>query len=364
MNDEEVKRIIEKTQTLGLNSDKDASSYILANDEVLLEKNQDEGLEILDIRNALKKYDWLKDYMFKLIDANKDEFTKSAYDNLGGGYFIRIKKGAKVNIPINSCLLISKKDFVQRVHNIIIAEEGSTANILTGCMQEHNMEPYTHIGLSEFFIEKGASLNFTMIHNWGNMTKVRPRTKAVVKEGGSFVSNYILLQPVKDIQAYPIVDLKGADSKAVLTSLINGTSDSLIDIGSGINLLADNTRGEVISRVITQDESTVISRSMIHGQNETSKAHLECRGLILSNKSRIHAVPELIASANGTDLSHEAAVGKIADKELQYLMARGLDKDQSTSVIVRGFLDTNIMGLPTEFKEKVDEMMDLVHDGM
>jgi uncharacterized protein len=358
MKEKELKRIIEQTQSVGLNTDNNASSYILRNDEILLEQNKNESIEILDIRNAIKKYAWLGDYRFGLIDQQKDEYTKSVTDNLCGGYFIRIKKGAKVNIPISSCLLVTKQGFVQRIHNIIIAEEGSTANILSGCMQEHEHGIYTHIGLSEFYIKKGATLNFTMIHNWGAQTKVRPRTKARVEKDGSFISNYLLLKPVKDIQAYPVVDLVGSNSKSVMTSLINGMSDSFIDIGSQINLKADNSRGEIISRVIARDKSTVISRGIIDGQNSTSKAHLECHGLILSDNSKIHAVPELIASANGADLSHEAAVGKISDEELMYLMARGLNKESATSVIVRGFLDTNIMGLPLEFKMTVDKMMD------
>ncbi len=47
----------------------------------------------------------------------------------------------------------------------------------------------------------------------------------------------------------------------------------------------------------------------------------------------------------GVDLSHEAAVGKIAQDEIEYLMARGMDEAEATSTIVRGFLNVDIMGL-------------------
>jgi len=41
------------------------------------------------------------------------------------------------------------------------------------------------------------------------------------------------------------------------------------------------------------------------------KAHLECQGFILNGGS-IHAIPELEGMIDGVEMSHEAAVGKIA----------------------------------------------------
>jgi uncharacterized protein len=43
---------------------------------------------------------------------------------------------------------------------------------------------------------------------------------------------------------------------------------------------------------------------------------------------------------------HQAAVGKITEEEVEYLMARGMTRDDATSTIVRGFLNVDIEGLP------------------
>jgi hypothetical protein len=60
----------------------------------------------------------------------------------------------------------------------------------------------------------------------------------------------------------------------------------------------------------------------------------------------IHAIPELKGTLAGINLSHEAAVGKIAEEEVEYLMARGLTRSEATATIVRGFLRVDIEGLP------------------
>jgi Fe-S cluster assembly scaffold protein SufB len=58
------------------------------------------------------------------------------------------------------------------------------------------------------------------------------------------------------------------------------------------------------------------------------------------------------------ELSHEASVGKIAQDEIEYLMARGMDEDEATSTIVRGFLNTDIMGLPERLQKEIDKQID------
>ena len=57
-------------------------------------------------------------------------------------------------------------------------------------------------------------------------------------------------------------------------------------------------------------------------------------------------------------MSHEAAVGKIAQEEINYLMSRGLSEDEATSTIVRGFLNVDIPGLPPQLKAEIDRAIE------
>ncbi|MBU4266656.1 MAG: SufD family Fe-S cluster assembly protein [Candidatus Altiarchaeales archaeon] len=362
-------KILEAAQEAGLQkSEKERSgSFVMVDHSTVIAKvnKRFEGkLEIMDTKDALKKYEWLRDYRWGLVDRDKDEYTRQADEEFGGGYFLRILPGAKVEFPLQSCLMISKEGMEQSVHNIIIAEEGSDAKIITGCTTHPDVKSGQHIGISEFFIKKGAKLNFTMIHNWNEGAKVRPRSAAMIEDGGTFVSNYVLLKPVKDIQMYPAAVCSGKDSVCRMTSIIYGTGNSLMDIGSRIELSGKGSRGEVISRVIAKDSSRTIARGMLIGNTAPCKAHLECRGLLMSDRAEIHAIPELIGRKKDVDLSHEAAVGKIAEKEIIYLMSRGLGRDDATSVIVRGFLDVNIMGLPRGLAREIESLLDIVSKGL
>ena len=57
-------------------------------------------------------------------------------------------------------------------------------------------------------------------------------------------------------------------------------------------------------------------------------------------------------------MSHEAAVGKINQEETEYLMARGLTETEAQSLIIKGFLSLDILGLPESLRRDVDKMVE------
>jgi len=318
-----------------------------------------DGLEILNIQEALTKYDGLPQYYWQLLAPDKDEFTRAVWEKLHGGYFIRARKGAKITAPVQSCLFIKGSGTGQNVHNVVVVEEGAELNILGGCATAHGTRDAAHLGLTEFFVERGGKLCFTMIHNWGESAAVRPRSVGLLAEDAVFLNNYILLQPVADLQMYPAILLRGRRAVARFNSVILAPPGSHVDSGNRIHLDAPDTRGEILSRTLTTG-GVIINRGFIGASAVPARGHLECKGLILG-RGRIHAIPELDAATDGVELSHEAAVGKIAQEEIEYLMARGLDEDEATAAIVRGFLNVDIMGLPPALKAAVDAQLETLN---
>jgi Fe-S cluster assembly scaffold protein SufB len=319
-------------------------------------KSKQEGIEVIPIKQALEKYDWIKDYYWKLVSVETDKYTATAELNLQDGYVIRALPGVKSIYPVQASLYIDKNGHQQIVHNIIIAEEDSELHIITGCATSPHLKKGAHIGISEFFVKKNAKLSFTMIHNWAEDMIVRPRSVAQVEEGGLFLNNYICMKAVKSLQMYPTTHLVGENSIARFYSIIVGAPDSEYDIGGRVFLKKPGTRAEIIARTISNG-GNIIARGHLIGEVPGVKAHLECKGLILNGGS-IHAIPELEGHAEGVEMSHEAAVGKIAQEEIMYLMSRGLTEDEAVSTIVQGFLSLDIPDLPPQLKAEIDKAIE------
>ncbi len=256
------------------------------------------SVEVMNIGVALDKYHWVKDYMWNVVKPDADKYTaKTALREEKDG----IKSGA---------------------HNVIIAEENSELHLITGCATGEDVSSAMHVGVSELYVKPGAKITFTMVHNWAEQVEVRPRTGIKVEENGTYLNNYILTSPVNTLQSYPTAYCDGANSRAIFQSIQGGKKDSIIDVGSRAYLNAPGSRGEIISRAVSQDESQIFARGHLAGTVPEVKGHLECHGLVLSDDSMIYAVPELEASSANLEMSHEAAVGKIDEDEINYLTSR------------------------------------------
>ncbi len=356
-------QILEEAQKAGLETEEEKRSgtFMHINQETIAAKVNElyEGkIELMDIKEALKKYPWLEEYRWNLVKKDKDEYTKKVAEDFSGGYFMRILKGAEIDFPLQSCLLITQKNLEQRVHNIIIAEEDSKAHIITSCLQHSSVPNAAHIGISEIYVKKGAMLNFTMIHQWSEQTFVRPRSAAKIEDKATFISNYVCMRPVRDVQMYPVAYCTGEDSRVSFNSILYGHKNTLLDTGSKAILTGKGSKAEMVSRAITREGSKMIVRGMIEGNTPDCKGHLECKGLIMDNESYMWSIPELVATKKGVEITHEAAVGKISEKEITYLMTRRLSREQAVSLIIRGFMDVSILGLPEGLNKEIKSIVD------
>ncbi|OPL17409.1 MAG: hypothetical protein AVO38_01515 [delta proteobacterium ML8_D] len=338
----------EETERSGTYMQKDAS--------VIHHRSRQEGIEVIPIIEALEQHDWVRDYYWKLVDVDSDKYTARAQLDLHNGYVIRALPGSKVIYPVQACMYMEKEGLSQNVHNIIIAEEGSELHVISGCAVASHLHSGLHVGVSEYYVKKNAKLSFTMIHYWADEMLVRTRSAGIVEEGGLFLNNYICMKPVRSLQMYPTTQLAGKGAVARFYSLLVGSPGSQMDIGGRICLKQPETRAEIVSRAITNG-GNIIARGDLIGEVPGVKGHLECQGLILNGGS-IHAIPELEGMIDGVEMSHEAAVGKIAQDEILYLMSRGLSEDEASATIVRGFLSVDIPGLPPQLKAEIDRAVE------
>lgn len=333
-----------------------SGSFLTKDHEVLSSEKKEENLEVLTLEAALQKYPWVKELSFGLVPVEKDGYTREVAKRTPVGYFIRALPGAQITRPVQSCFFIKTVRFSQMVHNIIVAEPDSELHIITGCTTASYVKQGSHIGVTEFYVRENAQLSYTMIHDWAPQVTVLPRSAALVEAGGAFISNYIALTAAELVQAYPVATVKRRGI-ARFNSIIYAPKGAHFDLGAAAKLVEPEAKAEIISRAIS-DGGEVIARGYLEGGAANTKGHMECSGLLLSDKGSIHAVPELKGNFPETDLSHEAAVGKIADEEIHYLMTRGLDEETATSLIVRGFLDVRLKGLPPGLQHTIDMMIE------
>ena len=313
-----------------------------------------EGLELMSTSEALKRYNGLKDHFWKAMDPTKDKYTAKTYLEDSDGYFVRVRSGYHIKNPLQTCMLLNKDRSIQNLHNIIIVEDNASLEMITGCSTAHHADDALHVGVSEIYLGDRSNLTFSMIHSWGKQTGVRPRTSCIVGRNSNYTNNYVILNPVGTLQSFPVATL-GDGSSATYNTMCIAHESSDIDTGGMVNLNGRRSKAEIMSRSISMG-GKMCARGRMVGNAPEAKGHLECRSIILKDGGTTLAIPELEAHIADVEMTHEAAVGKVARDQIEYLMSRGLSEDEAVSMIVKGFLSGgSIDGLPPELQKELNE---------
>ncbi|MDY0094268.1 MAG: SufD family Fe-S cluster assembly protein [Candidatus Vecturithrix sp.] len=359
--------VFESLSAVGVNLDdrSQTGKYLLYGQDAFTLFPQIDGVEMLPIEEALERYPEIrKKYLFKAVNADQDAFTKAVAEIVPRGYFIRVKKGVRVEEPLQAGLFMHKEMSSMGLHNIVVLEEGAQLHLVTGCTSACTLQGGLHIAISEHFVGKNAQLINTMIHNWGPEFLVRPRGGTIVKEGGNYVSNYYSFKPPKDIEMNPFIHLKGENSTAKNMTVLVCLPETYSNIGGTILMTGENSSAEIVARAVNHG-GTVIQTGLLIGAAKDARAHVDCSGLMLSDSGIIEAIPGLRAMHPDARLSHEAAIGRIDMGEVHYLQSKGLDEMQAIALIVRGFLDIGIEleGFAPELKRTIQEISTLSGHG-
>lgn len=78
------------------------------------------------------------------------------------------------------------------------------------------------------------------------------------------------------------------------------------------------------------------------------------KNLLLSEKARAEAIPELEVLADEVSAAHGAASAPVDPNQLHYLMSRGLDEETAVALLIEGFMHDGFSTL--EHQTLVDEM--------
>ena len=328
-----------------------------------VQRQFEKEIELMTLEEALEKYEWLREYVWRLRSPYEDKY--SAFNALHGkgGYFLRIREGRRIHLPIQTCFLTYSPEIVQNVHNVIMVEPDAEAYIITGCTAHKKAPKGLHIGVTEIYVKRSAKLNYTMIHKWGPSFHVRPRTGILLEDGAELVYNYITLGSVASFQSQPSARLAGEGATLSMNNVVYLERSSDMDLGGEAFIEGSGGRVELITNAVVADRAKLTNRGRIVCDADNGRGHISCRGLMLSDEAEVSAIPCLVSRRMDSELTHEAAIGRISEEQLFYLMARGISREEAESLIVRGFLDTSPMKLPEHLDKGVRRVIDLAVKG-
>ena len=125
---------------------------------------------------------------------------------------------------------------------------------------------------------------------------------------------------------------------------------------------APDTEGFIENYGVANNNSALVFEGIgkINKGMKRSNAKQQNRGIVLGANSRLDANPLLLIDEYDVEASHGAAIGKIDEDQLYYLMSRGLTHKNAQRLIISGFLSPLISLMSTQ--ELVKEIIETVEN--
>lgn len=280
--------------------------------------SQPKGTIILTSSQAWERFAWVR----KLFKTKPKE-----------GYFVWVKEQSDQSLA--TCLTISSPNVVQNLTNILVVEKNIKAKANVLCNAVKNNLCGTHKAQGKLILKQGASLEYNHVHKWGEKDFVNPDYEFFLEKDAKLVYNYQNLFPPKTLDlATSFHNKKNASGQ--MNFVINGIN-SKINLKEEIFLEGEKAQGIMKLRLVAKKNSQIEAKSRVLAL-APGKGHLDCRGLLVDEKSAISLNPEIVCKNRLAQITHEASLGKISEEELNYLRMRGLSENEAIDLIVSGFL--------------------------
>lgn len=302
-------------------------------ENINIPKKIDDFKNIEIVNQSSKNLVELNKNKVKLTYGLSKELEEQANNLANSKIKIDVNTKTKQEIKINYYFKDKSNNLVDNIQ--IIGNEGTRGTIIIKYESEDSGEFY-HNGIIKLEAKKNADIkviivnlmnkksnNFLAIEN-----KLEENSKVkytIVDFGGkNSVTNY-----------YSNILENGADNN--LETIYLGTNDQLIDLNYIAELRGEKTNANIEVQGALKDNAI----KNFKGTIDFKKGAIKAKGnenefcMMLSDKAKSKALPMLLCTEEDVEGNHSTASGKVNDKELFYLMARGFSKKDAMKLMVK-----------------------------
>ncbi len=307
------------------------------------------NIVLTDIFEAINKYpDLIKDYyMKKVVKTDENKFTAYHTAAMNNGIFLYVPKNTVVEEPIEINLVQdSKTPFVS--HILIVAEENTQFSFIQKTTTEGNDESLANC-IVEIVAKDNSVIKYAAVDELGeNVTSYLSRRASVGHN--AYVDWSIGLMNSGNTIADFDTDLYGEGAHAEIKVVDITSNKQQEGVNTRVTNYGKHSIGNINQRGVIMDRSRLVFNGIghiIHGASGAN-AEQENRVLMMSSKAHGDANPILLIDENDVLAGHAASVGQVDQKQLYYLMSRGIDKKTAERLVIRGFLGDVLVSIPSK----------------
>ncbi len=337
------------------------------------EKLAEHGVIFCSISEAINDYpDLIEKYMGTVVPISDNFFAALNSAVFSDGSFVYIPKGVECPMELSSYFRINSGDTGQFERTLIIAEDSSSVSYLEGCTAPMFDTNTLHAAVVELVALDNASIKYSTVQNWyaGDEEGIGGIYNFVTKRGECRgKKSKISWSQVETGSAvtwkYPSCVLQGDNSIGEFYSIALTNNFQKADTGTKMIHIGKNTKSKIVSKGISAGKSQNSYRGLvsISPNAEGSRNYSQCDSMLIGDKASANTYPYIQSRQPQSNIEHEASTCRISEDQLFYLQSRGIDFEESVSMLVSGFCSDVFNELPMEFASEADKLLALKLEG-
>ncbi|MFO8078585.1 MAG: SufD family Fe-S cluster assembly protein [Thermoplasmatota archaeon] len=251
---------------------------------------------------------------------------------------LRLKQGTKVKHPVQMCFGMMPKKGTQHIVLDAVIEKDAHIDVLAHCTFP-NAEDVKHLMDAALTLEENASYSYyeRHIHSDKGGVQVIPKAKITLEKHARYTSDFELLKGRVGLIDIDYETNCDSYSKLEMNARVNASHDDIVKIKEIGHLNGEQSHGVLLSRVAVRDHAQAEIYSELTASAPYARGHVDCKEIV-QDHGVVSAVPIVKVNHPKAHITHEASLGSVDSKQLQTLMARGLNEDDATDLIIQGLL--------------------------
>ena len=326
--------------TLGLSKNYDDENYdIIVINGKLTKKNDD--IKINNINESLAE---------KKISNEMFGITNNPFINLNNafsteGCVVSFKDNTEQEVRILN--VVDNTTSKQITHPRIIVNVGKNSNI--SIFEEirflGNKENLVN-SVTNFILDEGSKVEHILVDDYSENTYQISNVLVKQKRDSNF-SSYNYSNGKKLVRKDFIIELKERGAHCDLRGVYLADQKNHIDHHTIIEHEDEHCTSNELYKGILSGKSTAVFNGRIHVHKAAQKtdAIQSNQNLLLSDDAVIHTKPELEIYADDVKCTHGATIGRLDEKGIFYLRARGIKREEAQKMMMRAYIGEVLGGM-------------------
>ncbi len=252
---------------------------------------------------------------------------------------MEVEAGAQIENPVHLCFGVLGPKAQQKVKMRVEVGKRAKIKVLGHCLFPE-AEKVKHIMESKIKLNSEAEFSYEEKHIHDDNGGVYVKTKAQVQVGKK--AKYLnLFEILHGRVGYLNIDYETKNQAGGITEMearLSGWDKDKIFINETAILTGDESRAVLKSRLAVRDSAQAEVYNTIIAKGKKAKGHVDCTE-ILQDNGVVKAYPNVEVRHPTARVTHEARLGGVDNRQLETLMARGLEPKQAEEIIIAGMLN-------------------------